>query len=53
MPSEMKGNLYGKTLDFSDVISVGGKDSIGKDLVRIDSAGIRWWKLFGFDVFEP
>ena len=37
MLSEMEGNLYGKTLDFSDVVSVGGKD-----LVRIDSAGIRW-----------
>ena len=37
MLSEIEGILYGKTLDFSDVISMGGKN-----LTRIGFAGIRW-----------
>ena len=42
MPSEIEGILYGETVDFSGVVSRGGKDSVGKDLVRIDSAGMSW-----------
>ena len=40
MPSEMEGILYGKTADFSAVVLRGGKDSVGKELVRFDSAGV-------------
>ena len=42
---ETSGNLYGKSADFSEKLLLGA--------VRMDSAGICWFKVFGFELFEP